>query len=150
MFNQNPFLSLSSTHGSNTSLALTTSRTSASGLEESSLAAQRNQLAVSEIGPEAGQGGAVVLTEVEAKDIFARLDSNSDNKISMIEFVHGLRRNADLARRLGLPTEIHQEDESREIFQHAFGDMDMDLNKNISFVVQTVQQKKVDSVNHRR
>ena len=105
MINQDPFLSLNST------------TVSEMGLD----------------GPRAGQRGTVVLTEVEAQDIFARLDTNSDNKISMIEFIHGLRGNTDLARRLGLPTVMDQEDESHEIFQHAFGNMDMDLNQNISF-----------------
>ena len=79
-----------------------------------------------------GTGGKAELTMDEARGAFNALDTNSDGKISMLEFVRGLRCMPDLARKLHLPTVIRQEEESRKIFQHAFGEMDVDLSKNIS------------------
>ena len=73
------------------------------------------------------------LSAKEVKEIFEILDRNEDGQISMIEFIKGLRADAALAMRLGLPSKIAQEDKSRDIFQHTYGDMDVDLSKSISF-----------------
>jgi len=73
------------------------------------------------------------LSASEVEKIFEILDQNGDGQISMIEFIKGLRANPALAIRLDLPSKIAQEDKSRDIFQHAYGDMDMDLSKSISF-----------------
>lgn len=84
--------------------------------------------------PAAGSAASTtsILSTEEASTIFDALDTNSDGEISMIEFIKGLRSNPDLARRLGLPSEIQQEAASRTIFQHTFGEMDADLSKSIS------------------
>ena len=106
-------------------------------------------LALQQALPESGEpsGGEQVSPELAAREndsassmppdkdiaeLFERLDANSDGKITMIEFIKGLRSDRELALRLQLPTHIHQEDESRQIFQHAFGDIDVDLSKDIS------------------
>ena len=72
------------------------------------------------------------LSADEALDIFEALDTNADGEISMIEFIKGLRASPDIAQRLELPTQIHQEDESRSIFQYTFGEIDVDLSKSVS------------------
>ena len=72
------------------------------------------------------------LSASEVEEIFKILDRNGDGLISMIEFIKGLRANPALAIRLDLPSKIAQEDKSRDIFQHAYGDMDVDLSKSIS------------------
>jgi hypothetical protein len=72
------------------------------------------------------------LSASEVEEIFEILDQNGDGQISMIEFIKGLRADPALAFRLDLPSKIAQEDKSRDIFQHAYGDMDVDRSKSIS------------------
>ena len=72
------------------------------------------------------------LSADEALDIFEALDTNGDGEISMIEFIKGLRASPSIAQRLELPTQIQQEDESRDIFQYTFGEIDVDLSKSVS------------------
>jgi hypothetical protein len=43
------------------------------------------------------------------------IDENADGNISRIEFIKALRKNPVLAKGLGLPSIIHQEDDSRKL-----------------------------------
>jgi hypothetical protein len=43
------------------------------------------------------------------------IDENADGNISRIEFIKALRENPVLAKGLGLPSIIHQEDDSRKL-----------------------------------
>ena len=60
------------------------------------------------------------------------LDANGDGSISQIEFIKGLRKNPILAQKLEMPSVIHQESESRTLFQQAFHEIDVDESKTIS------------------
>lgn len=122
MFNQNS-LSFNSTMDSCASISVNAS--SAANARKSS-DTQATQLDV------VGQRRGPVITKAEAEDIFSKLDTDSHGKISMMRFVHGVRTNPDIARRLQLPTEHHREYECRDMFQHVFGDVDLDMSKNIS------------------
>ena len=73
------------------------------------------------------------LTRDETVEIFKQIDANGNGEISQIEFIKALRRDSALASRLGLPSEIRQEDESRKLFALKYADMDKDQNKAISF-----------------
>jgi hypothetical protein len=73
------------------------------------------------------------LTRDETVEIFKQMDANGNGEISQIEFIKALRRDSALANRLGLPSEIRQEDESRKLFALKYADMDKDQNKAISF-----------------
>ena len=68
----------------------------------------------------------------EYTEIFQQIDGNSDGRISQIEFIRALRRDSMLALKLGLPHEIHQEDESRRLFELTFHELDGDNSKTIS------------------
>ncbi len=59
--------------------------------------------------------------------------SSSSYMLSQIEYIHALRRNPKIAKRLGLPNEICQEDESRRSFLTAFGARGTDNNKTVSW-----------------
>jgi hypothetical protein len=128
MFSQDPFSSFNSTMGSSVSLGHTSSRSRAEDLGKSP-DTHANQL--EDEGPPR-ERAAAALTTAEARDIFSKLDTNSDGKISMMEFILGVRTDGDIAHRLALPTENHREDESRDIYQHVFGDIDWDTSKDIS------------------
>ena len=65
-------------------------------------------------------------------EIFQQIDANGDGEISQIEFIKALRKDGGLALRLGLPHEIHQEDESRKLFALTYADIDKDQSKSIS------------------
>ena len=67
----------------------------------------------------------------EAEEIFKRIDSNGNGEISQIEFIKALRQNEGLAKRLGLPSQIKQEEDSRRIFQLAYAEIDKDESKTI-------------------
>ena len=67
----------------------------------------------------------------EAESIFKRIDSNGNGEISQIEFIKALRQNEGLAKRLGLPSQIKQEEDSRRIFQLAYAEIDKDESKTI-------------------
>ena len=65
-----------------------------------------------------GQGRArhpnsVVLTRQESTKIFYELDADGNGDVSQIEVIKALRKNPDLAQRLGLPSQIRQEEDSR-------------------------------------
>ena len=65
-------------------------------------------------------------------EIFRQIDGNGDGQISQIEFIRALRRDSALALKLGLPHVIHQEDESRRLFESTFHELDADNSKTIS------------------
>lgn len=123
MFNQDSLSSFNSTMGSCASFSVNAS--SATNVRKSS-DTQVTQL------DRGGQRRGPVLTKAEAEEIFSKLDTNSHGKISMIQFVHSVRTNPEIAHRLQLPTEHHREYECRDMFQHVFGDVDLDMSKNIS------------------
>ena len=75
---------------------------------------------------------APLLTREESEEIFKAIDANGNGQISQIEYIKALRRDELLARRLGLPSEIKQEEDRRNIFQLAYGEMDRDGSKTIS------------------
>ena len=128
MFSHHPSSSFNSTVGSSALLGHTSSRSRAEDLGKSP-DTHANQLGDEGLPRERA---AAALTAAEARDIFSKLDTNSDGKISMMEFILGVRTDGDIAHRLALPTEDHREDESRDIYQHVFGDIDWDTSKDIS------------------
>ena len=73
------------------------------------------------------------LRRAELIRIFEALDKNENSEVSMAEFIKGLRQSEELAHKLGMPVVSHQEHESRTVFQLAYGDMDADSSKSISF-----------------
>jgi Ca2+-binding EF-hand superfamily protein len=72
------------------------------------------------------------LNREEAVDIFQRIDVNGKGEISQIEFIKALQKDGALAKRLGLPNEMQQEDESRKLFAFKYADIDKDQNKALS------------------
>ena len=68
----------------------------------------------------------------DAVEIFQQIDANGDCEISQIEFIKTLRKDGGLPLRLGLPHEIHQEDEIRKLFALTYADIDKDHSKSIS------------------
>ena len=77
-------------------------------------------------------GSAFCLPEQEAHEIFAVLDRNGDGVIPHAELIRGLRENAQLSSKLGMPSHIRAEDGTRTAYQLAFGMMDTDDSKTIS------------------
>lgn len=71
------------------------------------------------------------MTTTECENIFARLDMNADGRISVMDFINGLRCHPDIAQRLQMPTSTHQENELRKIFEHSTGAMGSDFGKTI-------------------
>jgi hypothetical protein len=72
------------------------------------------------------------MSREEAAEIFEQIDANGNGEISQIEFIKALRKDSAIAKRLGLPNEIRQEDESRKLFALKYADLDKDHNKAIS------------------
>jgi len=76
----------------------------------------------------------VRLTTDEARETFEAIDKNHDEELSQIEYIQALRKNPKIAKRLGLPNAMRQEDESRRLFQTALGAIDTtDQSKTISW-----------------
>jgi hypothetical protein len=75
----------------------------------------------------------VTLTTDEAHETFEAIDKNRDEELSQIDYIQAFQRNPKIAKHLGLPNEIRQEDESRRLFQTAHGAIDTDNSKTISW-----------------
>jgi hypothetical protein len=73
------------------------------------------------------------LTFLEIKEIFATLDKNGDGDITHAEFITGMKKNPWVATKLGMPTNVRQEDGTRESYQLSFGKIDNDNSKSIQF-----------------
>jgi Tfp pilus assembly protein PilF/Ca2+-binding EF-hand superfamily protein len=73
------------------------------------------------------------LTFLEIKEIFATLDRNGDGDITHAEFITGMKKNPWVATKLGMPTNVRQEDGTRESYQLSFGKIDNDNSKSIQF-----------------
>ena len=73
------------------------------------------------------------MTTDEARETFEAIDKNHDEELSQIEYIQALRKNPKIAKRLGLPNAMRQEDESRRLFQTALGAIDTDQSKTISW-----------------
>ena len=83
-----------------------------------------------------------LLSEQEAINLFQQIDVNGNGEISQIEFIKAIRKDAKLAKCLGLPSEIRQEEESRNLFALKYANIDSDESKSISlaeFVVYYTQ-----------
>ena len=63
---------------------------------------------------ESAKSGTLLSVD-EAMTVFEEMDVNRNGEISQIELIKALRCNHLLARRLGLPSQIRQEDESRRM-----------------------------------
>ena len=74
----------------------------------------------------AGKGGHIICIEPirkpvarlsveDATKVFKEIDVNDNGEISQIELIKAMRSNPLLAQRMGLPTQIRQEDESRRM-----------------------------------
>jgi hypothetical protein len=77
------------------------------------------------------------LSRDEAVEIFRQIDANGIGEISQIDFIKALQRNSALAKRLGIPNEIRQEDQLFALtFKHTSRtytfDHDKDQNPAIS------------------
>ena len=57
----------------------------------------------------------------EITEIFKILDKNGDGSITHAEFIVGLKKNAWVAEKLGMPSHVRQEDGTRESYQLSFG-----------------------------
>jgi hypothetical protein len=83
-----------------------------------------------------------LLSEDEAVNLFQQIDVNGNGEISQIEFIKAIRKDSKLAKCLGLPGEIRQEEESRNLFALKYANIDSDESKSISlaeFVVYYTQ-----------
>jgi hypothetical protein len=83
-----------------------------------------------------------LLSEDEAVSLFQQIDVNGNGEISQIEFIKAIRKDSKLAKCLGLPSEIRQEEESRNLFALKYANIDSDESKSISlaeFVVYYTQ-----------
>jgi hypothetical protein len=67
-----------------------------------------------------------------AESLFRHLDKNGDGVVNVREFILGLRGNPELANLLHLPSHIHQEDGTRDVFEKVFQDMDRDGHREVS------------------
>ena len=117
--------------------------------------------------PIAESDARVTLTMEAARAAFEEIDKNHDEELSQIEYIKALRRNPELAKRLGtnpnkspeivtlrarsltfenvpgLPSEIRQEDEGRRLFQKtAFGAIDTDDSKTITDDSKTISWRE--------
>ena len=63
---------------------------------------------------ESSNRGALLSVE-DATKVFKEIDVNDNGEISQIELIKAMRSNPLLAQRMGLPTQIRQEDESRRM-----------------------------------
>ena len=71
------------------------------------------------------------LPQCDVEEIFAALDKNGDGSITQAEMIRGLKRHPWAASKLGMPSQIRQEDGTRNSYQLAFGSMDSDESKTI-------------------
>lgn len=79
------------------------------------------------------QQGAQKLSFEELKEIFGLLDKDGDGSITHTECIIGLKKYGWIADKLGMPSNIRQEDGSRESYQVIFGRIDHDSSKTIEF-----------------
>ena len=77
-----------------------------------------------------GHGG-FFLPKRDVEEIFAALDQNGDGSITQAEMIRGLKQHPWAASKLGMPSHIRQEDQTRNRYQLAFGSMDSDESKTI-------------------
>eukprot|EP00293_Proteomonas_sulcata_P020257 CAMPEP_0184289060 /NCGR_PEP_ID=MMETSP1049-20130417/1535_1 /TAXON_ID=77928 /ORGANISM="Proteomonas sulcata, Strain CCMP704" /LENGTH=478 /DNA_ID=CAMNT_0026595709 /DNA_START=77 /DNA_END=1513 /DNA_ORIENTATION=- len=73
------------------------------------------------------------MTVNELREIFEELDKNHDGEVSHAEFIKGLRKKPELARKLGMEASFGQESAGRDDYVRMFNSMDVDGNKQISF-----------------
>ena len=85
--------------------------------------------------PEQAEAPALAPLGDEAlRRAFESADANANGAVSIIEAIKALRTNADFARALGLePTQIRQEDGSRDRLVRALGAADGDGDKQLTF-----------------
>ena len=85
--------------------------------------------------PEQAEAPALAPLGDEAlRRAFESADANANGAVSIIEAIKALRTNTDFARALGLePTQIRQEDGSRDRLVRAFGAADGDGDKQLTF-----------------
>lgn len=69
----------------------------------------------------------------ELRRIFDSLDSNHDEVVTKIELIRMCREYPDLAKKVGLPSTIRQEDGSRDVIEFFFQTVDTDENRKISW-----------------
>jgi len=84
-------------------------------------------------GGEGDRGKKRKLTFAEIEEIFETLDKNGDGSITHAEFIIGMKKNPWVAEKLGMPTNVRQEDGTRETYQLSFGKIDNDNSKSIEF-----------------
>eukprot|EP00947_MAST-08B_sp_MAST-8B-sp1_P002076 g2076.t1 len=68
-----------------------------------------------------------------AHQMFVRMDKDGSGEVNVREFILALRKSPGLALMLGLPERILQEDGSRDRFEAAFQEMDLDGTREISW-----------------
>jgi len=78
-----------------------------------------------------GRISGFFLPRRDVEKIFAALDKNGDGSITQAEMIRGLKQHPWAASKLGMPSHIRQEDQTRSCYQLAFGSMDSDESKTI-------------------
>merc|ERR1712083_524486 len=66
-------------------------------------------------------------------EIFQKVDMNGDGSLNKRELIKMLRQNPEMAEFFGLPTQIRQEDGSRDLFEAWFQKMDSDDSREITW-----------------
>merc|ERR1719482_537114 len=72
--------------------------------------------------------GLVVLREA-----WTQLDRNNDGKVSRIEFIQAVRQHPEVARVFDLPSNIRQEDGSRDLFERVFQSIDANSDQHLTW-----------------
>ena len=69
----------------------------------------------------------------KCREAFDLMDRNSDGKLTRIEVIQACKNDERVREMLGLPTNIRQEDGTREQFEQVFQRFDQDDSKDISY-----------------
>jgi len=71
--------------------------------------------------------------EVKLKAIFDKMELNGDGTVNKRELIKSLKRDHEVADFLGLPTDIHQEDGSRDAMEKFFQEVDKNGDREMSW-----------------
>jgi hypothetical protein len=72
-------------------------------------------------------------SEKKLWEVFQRLDTDGDGVVNKREIVKACRGNSDIAKCLGLPMRIRQEDGSRDLMEYWFQSLDVDDSRELSW-----------------
>jgi hypothetical protein len=78
------------------------------------------------------------LSAQEVRAMFDQMDSVGKGTLTHAELIKALKKYPDIARKLGFPTMVREEDGSRVIYQLLFGAIDRKDRKGLRFVLRVV------------